>query len=105
MRERTMGKTLTYKILEDHLVDGTNTLQGNSDRQVCQSFGWGQWGWYQFTLRVFYDPAVHTERSARSGCLAPRFCPTSVAAALLMPQLGSSAKMIRRMPIVYPAKT
>ncbi len=49
---------------------------------------------------MLYNAAVHTARSARSGLPAPRFCPTIVAAALLMPNAGSSAKMITRMPIV-----
>jgi len=35
-----------------------------------------------------------------SGFFAPRFCPTSVAAALLRPQEGRSAKTITRNPIV-----
>ena len=34
---------------------------------------------------------------------APRFCPTIVAAALLIPNAGRSAKTMMRMPIVYPA--
>ena len=49
---------------------------------------------------MLYNAAVHTARSARSGLPAPRFCPTIVAAALLMPKAGSKAKMIMRMPIV-----
>ena len=37
---------------------------------------------------VVSTPPSHTARSLRSGRLAPRFCPTSVAAALLMPHDG-----------------
>ena len=44
-----------------------------------------------------------TERSARSGFEAPRFCPTSVAAALLNPHDGKITKIIIRTAIVYPA--
>ena len=46
---------------------------------------------------------IHTDFWARSGFPAPRFCPTRVAAALLTPQAGSRANMMRRMAIVYPA--
>ncbi|MEN8005744.1 MAG: LamG-like jellyroll fold domain-containing protein [Candidatus Krumholzibacteriota bacterium] len=42
------------------LVQGNNSLEGISDRQTCYSFGWGQWGWYGFLLRVFYDPGQKT---------------------------------------------
>ena len=42
------------------LVQGTNSLEGISDRQTCYSFGWGQWGWYGFNLRVYYDPGQKT---------------------------------------------
>ena len=49
---------------------------------------------------MVYRVAVHTARSARSGRPAPRFCPTIVAAALLMPNAGSRQKMITRIPIV-----
>ena len=45
-------------------------------------------------------PAVHAARSARSGFLAPRFCPTSVAAALASPKEGRMAKMTSRMAMV-----
>ena len=38
---------------------------------------------------ALYFAAVHTDCSARFGYSAPRFCPTSVAAALLMPHAGS----------------
>ena len=51
------------------------------------------------TLRV-----DNTEVSARAGCLAPRFCPTSVAAALLRPHDGRMTKMMIRIAIVYPAR-
>ncbi len=37
---------------------------------------------------ALYCAVFITERSALSGCLAPRFCPTSVVAALLNPHAG-----------------
>ena len=49
---------------------------------------------------MFAKPVTHTERYARAGFPAPRFCPTSVAAALLMPHDGSIAKMMIRSAIV-----
>ena len=46
------------------------------------------------------SPAVHTERSARSGFPAPRFCPIKVAAAFESPHGGNRAKMMMRMEMV-----
>jgi hypothetical protein len=44
----------------EYLHEGTNILEGLSGPQVCKAsnFGWGQWGWYGITVRVYYDPAV-----------------------------------------------
>lgn len=39
-----------------HLATGANTLEGTSGGQTCYGFDWGQWGWYGFLLRVYYDP-------------------------------------------------
>ena len=47
--------------------------------------------------------ATQTLRSARSGSSAPRFCPTSAAAAEANPQAGSIVKISRRIETVYPA--
>src|SRR5437868_8924616 len=43
-----------------------------------------------------------TDLSALSGCPAPRFCPTSVAAALARPHAGKMVKMQIRMAVPYP---
>ena len=48
---------------------------------------------------MFHIPVNHTARSARSGFRAPKFCPTSVAAALLKPHDGRMTKMTTRMEI------
>ncbi len=40
----------------DHLQEGANKLTGTAGRQTCYNFRWGQWGWYVFTLRVYFDP-------------------------------------------------
>ena len=47
--------------------------------------------------------ARHTDASARSGCLAPRFCPTSVAAAFDSPHDGIRTNMMMRITIVQAA--
>jgi PKD repeat protein len=44
----------------EHLIVGANALEGGSDGQTCYDFGWGQWGWYGFLLRVYYDPQAKT---------------------------------------------
>ena len=54
---------------------------------------------------MFHAPVTHTARSARSGARAPRFCPTSVAAAFATPQAGRMMKMTMRIAITYPAST
>jgi hypothetical protein len=41
----------------EHLRSGMNTLEGTAGDQICKGFGWGQWGWYGATLRVYYAPA------------------------------------------------
>src|SRR5581483_2923155 len=50
-----------------------------------------------------YRHASHTDDSARSGRPAPRFWPTSVAAAFARPHAGSSAKITIRIAMVYAA--
>ncbi|MBK8167478.1 MAG: PKD domain-containing protein [bacterium] len=49
-----------------HLATGANTLEGTSGGQTCYGFDWGQWGWYGFLLRVYYDPQ---SKSAPSGSI------------------------------------
>ena len=49
---------------------------------------------------ALYLAVFHTDCSARSGCLAPRFCPTNVAAALLSPHAGIIKKISKRMAMV-----
>ncbi len=53
---------------------------------------------------MFTKPVLQTAFSALSGLPAPRFWPTSVAAALAIPHAGRIVKMIMRMAIVYPAR-
>ena len=52
--------------------------------------------------RLNFD-ARHVDATARSGLPAPRFWPTSVAAALPSPQDGSQMNSNMRRPIVYAA--
>ncbi|MBM4018778.1 MAG: hypothetical protein FJ288_10695 [Planctomycetes bacterium] len=39
------------------LKAGTNTFEFTSGGQVVHDFGWGQWGVYGVTFRIYYDPA------------------------------------------------
>jgi PKD repeat protein len=52
----TQQYTAYVEVPLEHLVSGANALEGTSDGQTCYDFGWGQWGWYGFLLRVYYDP-------------------------------------------------
>lgn len=49
-----------------HLTQGLNTLEGTSGGQTCFNINWGQWGWYGFLLRVYYDPQ---QKSAPTGAI------------------------------------
>ncbi|MEM7166617.1 MAG: Ig-like domain-containing protein [Planctomycetota bacterium] len=35
-------------------LSGNIRFQGTSGGQTCNNFNWGQWGWYTFTLRIYY---------------------------------------------------
>ncbi|NKB68841.1 MAG: T9SS type A sorting domain-containing protein [Candidatus Latescibacteria bacterium] len=41
----------------DQLHAGDNTFEFTSDGQSCYSFGWGQWGVYGVTFRIYYSDA------------------------------------------------
>ena len=49
---------------------------------------------------MFIHPVTHTALSALSGFFAPRFCPTSVEAALLIPHDGKIVNPIILIAIV-----
>ncbi len=49
--------TLTVNVPLAHLISGTNYFEGTNTGQTCYNFGWGQHGWYNLMLRVYYDPA------------------------------------------------
>ncbi len=58
---------LMFDIPLDQLATGTVTLEGSADRQICNSFDWGQWGWYGVVVRVYYDgSAAHPTGSILS---------------------------------------
>ena len=38
----------------EQLREGENSFEFNCDRQICFNFGWGQWGVYGVTFRVYY---------------------------------------------------
>jgi len=56
--------TVEVEIPLDQLVEGTNALEGTADDQVCYGWRWGQWGWYAFMLRIYYDPATRSPATA-----------------------------------------
>jgi len=39
----------------DQVRPGDNTFEFTCDGQICYDFGWGQWGTYGVTFRVYYD--------------------------------------------------
>lgn len=41
----------------EQLRGGDNTFEFTSGPQVCYNFGWGQWGVYGVTFRLYYDSA------------------------------------------------
>lgn len=41
----------------DQLGEGDNTFEFTSGGQICFDFGWGQWGVYGVTFRIYYDEA------------------------------------------------
>lgn len=47
---------VTLDIPLNYLKEGENFFQGTSGGQVCNDFGWGQWGWYVMMVRVYYSP-------------------------------------------------
>lgn len=56
----THQQSVAVEVPLGHLIEGANSLEGTSSGQTCNSFDWGQWGWYSFLLRVYYDPAQKT---------------------------------------------
>ena len=52
---------------------------------------------------IFATVVYHADFAALSGFPAPKFCPTKVAAALLIPHDGNMVKIITLMATVYPA--
>ena len=53
---------------------------------------------------MFIPAEIQVDFSARSGNPAPRFCPTKVAAALLIPQEGRIVNIRILIAMVYAAK-
>lgn len=49
----------------EHLHEGVNRFSGTSDEQITHDFGWGQWGMYGATLRVYYDPQSKPHATGR----------------------------------------
>jgi hypothetical protein len=51
------GPTVVVSVPLSHLHTGTNYFEGTNTGQTCYSFQWGQHGWYNLILRVYYDPS------------------------------------------------
>jgi len=49
----------------DHLHEGNNVVEGGCDEEG--GFGWGQWGLYSLTLRVYYDPVAKADSRRIAG--------------------------------------
>lgn len=47
------------------LHEGENTFEFDAGPQVCNNFGWGQWGIYGVTFRVYYDPSAKPHPTGR----------------------------------------
>lgn len=45
----------TVKIPIDILKEGLNTFEFSCGKQICNDFGWGQWGFYGIIFRVYYS--------------------------------------------------
>lgn len=59
-----------YNVIMDmpleYLKEGKNTFEGTSGKQICNSFNWGQWGWYVMIVRVYYSSdKLHTAGSIK----------------------------------------
>jgi hypothetical protein len=49
---------LTYPSVSvplEQLQEGANTFEFTCDGQICFDYGWGQWGVYGVTFRIYYD--------------------------------------------------
>jgi hypothetical protein len=47
---------VTVPLPLEQLVPGENSFEFTAGPQICHNFGWGQWGVYGVTFRVYYDP-------------------------------------------------
>lgn len=48
---------LSIPLALEQLQEGDNSLEFRAGPQVCYDFGWGQWGAYGITFRIYYDDA------------------------------------------------
>lgn len=51
----------------DQIVQGVNFVEADCDE--AGGFGWGQWGLYSLTLRIYYDPKAKGEKYNVSGAI------------------------------------
>ena len=57
--------TVTVNVPLAHLITGTNYFEGTNTGQTCYNFGWGQHGWYNLMLRVYYNPSQKSHPTGR----------------------------------------
>lgn len=62
----TQQYSIEVEIPLEDLVQGSNSIEGTSGGQTCYNFNWGQWGWYGFIVRIYYDPV---QKSAPTGAI------------------------------------
>ena len=55
--------TVVLNVPLSHLRTGTNYFEGTNTGQTCYTFQWGQHGWYNLMLRIYYDPAQKSHPS------------------------------------------
>lgn len=53
----------------EHFRKGQNIVEGGCDEEG--GFGWGQWGMYSLTLRVYYDPESKPDRRISGQIISP----------------------------------
>jgi hypothetical protein len=89
--------SIEVEIPLDDLVQGSNSLEGLADNQICHSFGWGQWGWYGFLVRVYYDPA---QKTAPTGVITSPVAGTTIGGSAVFEADAASGVGINKVEFV-----
>jgi hypothetical protein len=62
--------TVVVDVPLSYLRTGTNYFEGTNTGQTCYSFQWGQHGWYNLMLRIYYDPAAKSHPTGSISSIA-----------------------------------